>query len=312
MLVEGDVERAFSETLPSERRLLRDLRAGTLLVDRTMTGDLERLLGEQHVPRLGRVPPALASHAEGAGQDLVQGSAVCVLGMHRSGTSVLARTLNLLGVDLGPRHHLTPPDEYYPEGYLEHRDLVRINDQILRRFGGTWDRPPACPLGWEASDSLADLREAARDLLRASFAKAPLWGWKDPRTCLTLPFWQSLLPPMRYVISLRSPLSVGHSLERRDGLSMEESGRLWLVYMTSALTHTEGRARLIVPYERLLAEHERKTRRLADFIDHAAGLTPEAREAIGATIQSDLWHHTGSLERAIETAVVPCRRGHFT
>ena len=31
---------------------------------------------------------------------------VCILGMHRSGTSLVSRMLNVLGVELGPDEHL--------------------------------------------------------------------------------------------------------------------------------------------------------------------------------------------------------------
>ncbi len=305
MLVDGDIERALGEALPSEARLLRDLGVGSVLIDRTMTDDLERLSGEQPVTPVSEVRSSRAGQVRTGDQDPVEGSAVCVLGMHRSGTSVLARVLNLLGVDLGPSHCLMSPDPNNPGGYWEHQGLVDINDAILRRFGGSWDRPPVFPFGWERSEGLADLRASARELLRDTFADAALWGWKDPRTCLTLPFWQSLLPPMRHVIALRSPLSVARSLERRDGLSMEESGRLWLRYVTSALMHTQGRARVIVPYERLLAEPGRDARRLADFIGRSAGLTPEIREVIETAVRPDLCHHGASLQKTLGNATLP-------
>ena len=34
---------------------------------------------------------------------------VCILGMHRSGTSLVSRVLNVLGVYLGPEEHLMRP-----------------------------------------------------------------------------------------------------------------------------------------------------------------------------------------------------------
>jgi hypothetical protein len=49
-----------------------------------------------------------------------------------------------------------------------------------------------------------------------------LWGWKDPATCLTLAFWQTLLPHMRYVICIRNPLDVAISMERLEWGSRED------------------------------------------------------------------------------------------
>src|SRR5688572_17839806 len=113
---------------------------------------------------------------------------ICTLGMHRSGTSLVSRTLNLLGVHLGPSDRLLPADEDNPKGYWEHRAIVDLNDEILDRFGGRWDEPPSFPPAWPRDPRMEDLREQARHLLTDNFAVAPLWGWKDPRTCLTLPF----------------------------------------------------------------------------------------------------------------------------
>lgn len=64
--------------------------------------------------------------------------AVCVLGMHRSGTSLITRVLNLLGVYLGPEEHLITANADNPKGFWEHDLFKRRNDEILERLGGTW------------------------------------------------------------------------------------------------------------------------------------------------------------------------------
>src|SRR5437899_1224414 len=113
---------------------------------------------------------------------------ICVLGMHRSGTSVLARVINLLGVHLGPAERLMKASPWNPRGFWEHEGIVNINDEVLSRIGGTWDCPPVFTAGWHESRDLDDLRDRAWRLIAEDFAGAPLWGWKDPRACLTLPF----------------------------------------------------------------------------------------------------------------------------
>src|SRR5262245_51351041 len=129
---------------------------------------------------------------------------VCVLGMHRSGTSLLARLLNLLGVELGENHLLNnEPVSANPKGHWEHRELSAINDALLDHYGGTWDKPPQFPSGWQNDPALYDLRLRAHTLVNDQFRDYTLWGWKDPRTCLTLPFWQELLSELHYLICLR-------------------------------------------------------------------------------------------------------------
>lgn len=121
---------------------------------------------------------------------------VCVLGMHRSGTSLITRVTNLLGVYLGREDLLLEPKADNPTGFWEHQLVKDLNEEILSRFGGSWHEPPEFPAGWESSPALGDLRQRARKLMEGEFGSQPLWGWKDPRTCLTLPLWQRVLPPM--------------------------------------------------------------------------------------------------------------------
>ena len=58
--------------------------------------------------------------------------AILVLGMHRSGTSPLTRVLNLLGAKL-PNNVMPPAPNNNEQGFWESRDLMVINDDILKR-----------------------------------------------------------------------------------------------------------------------------------------------------------------------------------
>ena len=72
---------------------------------------------------------------------------VCTLGMHRSGTSLVSRVLNVLGVYLGPEEHLMRPSSDNPTGHWESRPIKEINDEILSILGGSWSEPPPLPAG---------------------------------------------------------------------------------------------------------------------------------------------------------------------
>jgi hypothetical protein len=72
--------------------------------------------------------------------------------------------------------------------------------------------PPLLSDGWELRPDLEDRRQRARKLVEREFGEVGLWGWKDLAICLTLAFWQTLLPHVRYVICIRNPL---------DAISME-------------------------------------------------------------------------------------------
>lgn len=224
---------------------------------------------------------------------------VCVLGMHRSGTSVLARVLNLLGVYLGSPHHLLQAAPDNPKGFWEHQPILKLNEAILARLGGEAIDPPPFRPGWQDAPEHADLRQKAQTFIQADFADAPIWGWKDPRTCLTLPFWQRVLPPMRYVLALRNPMDVARSLEHRDGLPTEWAVHLWLMHVRFSLAQTTGQPRILVCYEDLLESWRGMMRHLAQFIG-----TPEQTErsevrcAIEAFLETGLRHHrTAGIDR---------------
>ena len=225
---------------------------------------------------------------------------ICILGMHRSGTSALTRVLNLIGVELGTDEALTTePVADNPKGYWEHHELTAISDAILKRHGGSWDEPPLLPPGWETAAAIDDLRKRAQQLIQNQFGAVQLWGWKDPRTCLTLPFWQLLLPDMRYVICLRNPLDVARSLEHRDHLSAAKSSDLWLTYVSSALRDTEGKPRVVTFYEDLMDDCLRQLQRLAGFLGKPErAQQADVQEAVQEFIDQGLQHYRTSIEQA--------------
>lgn len=239
---------------------------------------------------------------------------ICILGMHRSGTSLLTRILNLIGVDLGSAEVLTTePVADNPKGYWEHNEITSISDAILKRYGGSWDDPPLLPPGWETAAAIDDLRHHAHQLIQDQFAKVQLWGWKDPRSCLTLPFWQQLLPGMRYIICLRNPVDVARSLEHRDSLSAEKSSYLWLTYVSSALSHSEGKPRLVIFYEDLMDDCLRELHRLAEFLGKPERAKQgDVQEAVQEFIEKGLQHYRASIGQATASSRIDlCARALY-
>jgi hypothetical protein len=230
---------------------------------------------------------------------------VCILGMHRSGTSLVSRVLNVLGLDLGPKEHLIGPSADNPAGYWESKSIKEINDEILLRLGGSWFEPPELGAGWERSRELAELRRRARELIKADFSDSDTWGFKDPRNSLTLPFWQRIVGPMRYVICLRNPVDVAASLESRQGdaVPFEQGLELWLTYVHAALAATAGHRQQILFYEDLMANPEPAVGRLARFIGHRSDAAkPEAREAIRLAMSAGLWHHRTAVANVVDAS----------
>ena len=172
---------------------------------------------------------------------------VIVLGMHRSGTSVVSRLLNLLGLSPGPDADLVPPSDSNPAGHWENASLNLVNQRLLAALGGHASAPPPLAEGWEAAPELERLRREAA-ALAGSVLAAEQWAWKDPRTCLTLPFWLRVLDvPVAAVLVRRHPLEVARSLEARDGrpLGTEIAARAPRQEIGVALDHGERRLEIV-------------------------------------------------------------------
>jgi hypothetical protein len=195
---------------------------------------------------------------------------IVVLGMHRSGTSAITQGLSALGVNLGDRLIPANPAEN-PKGYFEDADITELNKEILQALGAKWDSLALIPDNRWSDEPLQLLRLKAVEMLRRRFGETPLWGFKDPRTSRLLRFWQPVFQHLglddRYVIAFRNPISVIRSLEVRDGFAVEKSQLLWLEHGIDALRDTNGKRRVVLDYDALLASPVEQLRRIARFLD---------------------------------------------
>ena len=195
---------------------------------------------------------------------------IVVLGMHRSGTSVITRGLKVMGVALGDR--LMPPVEgINAKGFWEDIDLCALNNEVLSALGSDWHDLVSI----EPSD-VQTLRKkghfpSAVQLLRQKVGSAPIFGFKDPRVAKLLPFWKEVFSHCQldasYVLALRHPLSVAKSLARRDGFDAEKSYLLWLEHVIPSLSGSAGDKRVLVDYDRLMQSPDHELKRIAKCLD---------------------------------------------
>lgn len=195
-----------------------------------------------------------------------ENTVVCIAGMHRSGTSMIARLLNLSGVFFGDEEQLMPPHPDNPKGYWENTKIVDINRAVLKHLGGGWDfLPPNTPDDWITDPALSALFDEGKNVIR-TFADYIVWGWKDPRNSLVLPFWQKLIPNLKVVIPLRNPLAVARSLRKRNGFSIAAGLNLWLMYNKYVLAYTSD-DRIITPYEWYFKTPQQELKRVLNFLN---------------------------------------------
>ena len=148
---------------------------------------------------------------------------VLVAGMHRSGTSALAGMLHSNGIIMGRKGKWHPPPmRENPKGFFENRDFRVLNDQILRDHGyrvKSFD--PAVPM--IAVDRVRAETRMQMQLVVQEYNKTyEHWGFKDPRTCLTMPVWLSVMTSVgissddvRILLTCRPTDDVATSMMRR-------------------------------------------------------------------------------------------------
>ncbi len=188
-----------------------------------------------------------------------------VLGMHRSGTSAVARGVQALGVTLGSP--LLPPNAENPGGFWEHEAIVDLNERLLRALHLRWDSIRLIrPESWESDEVEAFLAEFS-DLAARYFRGEHRWAFKDPRTMRLLPFWQRALLrggfAPSYIFVVRNPLSVAESLRSRNQFSIIKSQLLWLAYNLPAVSALRDSAVVFVDYDRLVDSPVRELGRVA-------------------------------------------------
>ena len=227
---------------------------------------------------------------------------VCITGMHRSGTSLVTNLLRLCGLYLGKEADLLPATVDNEAGYWESRSIMLLNDEILRQLGGAWDSPPPLGVSWAHESRFQSLRQRAEALLREFAGREP-WGWKDPRCCLTLPFWQDLDgiklpfrlgrgPKLRVVLCLRDPLEVFESLRDRRFTPSSSGLDLWLTYNRSILNSTRVEDRIITHYDAYFRNAAAELRRVLNFLEIAA--PDDLVERSIAAVSRELRHKNSS------------------
>jgi len=218
---------------------------------------------------------------------------VIVAGMHRAGTSAVARSLAALGFDLGPRL-MSADIRMNARGFFEDIDIVARNDALLALQGADWKSVALLDrVDWRAQ-RFEQTRADARALLASRLTAQATFAWKDPRVPRLLPFWQEILASEGvgegYVIAVRHPRAVIASLTARDALDPRRSAWLWLTHLACALAYTQDRPRVIVDYDRLLAQPDREVARIARAFGVPDADPARLREFGEGFLSADLRH----------------------
>jgi hypothetical protein len=151
---------------------------------------------------------------------LQQTSPLIVIGMHRSGTRLLADILSRLGIFMGADQ----------QADSESVTFMLINEGILHQCGAFWSEPMSAHFALSQPEFVENLAGSVRITLSTRISDyvgqskwhagsgeeaIPLFGWKDPRNTFTLPVWRRVFPNARVIHIMRHGVDVAASLARR-------------------------------------------------------------------------------------------------
>jgi glycosyltransferase involved in cell wall biosynthesis/SAM-dependent methyltransferase len=218
---------------------------------------------------------------------------VMVLGMHRSGTSVVARLLNMMGMYFAPEGQALPPTADNPKGYWERNDVVLLNEGILANLGCTWERVSKFDLANISNDLHKEFNNQAGNIIYNLDANRP-WMLKDPRLCLTLPLWRELLEVPVCILVYRSPIQIAQSMQNRDKFAINFGLALWEFYTLHALKASQDLPRILVCYQDLITKPVETTAKLYEQLQQfdITGIRHPSDKEIRAFIDTQLFRAT--------------------
>ena len=155
---------------------------------------------------------------------------VVVLGMHRSGTSLLTGSLEAAGLYLGEVNQAAP---FNTKGNKENESIRDFHDDLLARNGAAWNHPPKRQVRWGRLDE-----ERALRLVEPYMHSRHPWGFKDPRTLWMVEGWIRVLSAPKVIGVFRHPSLVARSLVARAGdlsIGADAALRLWCAYNSELL-----------------------------------------------------------------------------
>lgn len=235
---------------------------------------------------------ALAQRNEQAASQAVANAAVVppgkrtgffILGMHRSGTSMLSGLLVTgLGYEVGGPLIGSKFDN--EKGFFELIDAVLQNDEFMN-LQSVW---------WSYNVMLFDYKKALEDkkngIAKFKHGKRALaflnnpdnspWMQKDPRMCITLKTWLPLLNSEPAIVwTYRHPMEVAHSLITREpSFTLDHTLRIWIAYNMRGIQNSANLCRIYSSNDAVLADPLNEVKRISEELTAKCGVPAPPNE----------------------------------
>jgi hypothetical protein len=179
-----------------------------------------------------------------------------VLGMHRSGTSMVAALCRSFGLRLPA--DLMPANDWNVRGYFESLAVCAAHDKLLESLERSWYDPRPLPARWIETEAATVCEEKILAALADTPPGATPLVIKDPRATLLLPLWNRIAEKssarLALLIVVRPAGEVAQSLDSRDGMNPVVGAALWWHYVTAAVAAAQDVPNAVVAYHEVLKD----------------------------------------------------------
>ncbi len=158
-----------------------------------------------------------------------------------------------------------------------------LDERLLARLGGSWDRPPRLEPGWDSEEALGDLLAEAGRLINAAPGGTGPLVLADRPLPLLLPFWRRAARDRVLALLVeRDPAAIAAELDALEDQPPVRGLALYECYVRAALGGLAGLPVCVVRHEELDEGRRDLAKRLAALVEEWAPGTsvPAARQRL--------------------------------
>ena len=246
-------------TVPSQPVDIRIIAVKDQEIER-LNRELKKLKEEKALVPIAAVQSSVVAQNGGYRPGLI------ILGMHRSGTSIIGGLINKMGLKTGGP--LIQAAEDNAKGFFERIDVVLQNDIIMRKQRIDYSLNM---YKYDTMQGLKDIltesivfKEGKRGLAFLNDPASYPWMLKDPRLCVTFRTWLPLLNFIPAILfTYRHPMDVALSfLHRYEHFPIGKSLKMWYVYNRRAIVQSHDLCRVTTSHRAVMAQPLQEMQRL--------------------------------------------------
>lgn len=230
---------------------------------------------------------------------------VIILGMHRSGTSILGGLMNKMGLKTGGP--LIQAAEDNAKGFFERIDVVLQNDNFMSRqnchYGGNtylYDAFKGLESYFAELNNPQFFSEGTRALTFLNNKDNYPWMLKDPRLCITFRTWIPFLKAVPAILfTYRHPFDVAMSLHTRyEQYKIIRGLKLWYVYNKRAVQQSADLCLVTTSHHIIMKDPHNELKRIRKELIECGVDVPHdvTKAAVSEFIDEKLQHGKSTLK----------------